>query len=155
MAVHRSWLIKADPEFYSIDDLQRDKRTCWDGIRNYQARNFIRDDMKKGDLILVYHSGVEPKGIVGIARVCREAYPDHTALDPNHVHFDPKSTKAEPIWQMVDVEFVEKFPEIVTLAALKRVPAIQTMPLLQRGQRLSVMPIDPAHFEIVRKLGNS
>ena len=152
MADAKYWLLKTEPQTYSIDDLARDKRTCWDGVRNYQARNYMRDDMKLGDGVLIYHSSTDPAGVVGIARVAREAYPDHTALDKKNDHYDPKATKDNPIWMMVDVEFVEKFAEVVTLATLKKTKALEKMLVLQRGQRLSVMPVEPTHFEIVRNL---
>lgn len=149
------WLLKTEPDVYSIDDLARDKRTFWDGVRNYQARNTLRDDMKVGDLVLIYHSSCDPAGVAGIARVVREGYPDHTALDKKSDHYDPKATRDNPIWMMVDVEFVEKFAGVVTLATLKKTKGLEKMLVLQRGQRLSVMPVELAHFEIVRKLAKS
>jgi len=152
MATRRTWLVKTEPGSYSIDDLERDRRTCWDGVRNYQARNFMRDGMRVGDLVLVYHSGGDPPGVVGLARVCREAYPDASALDRRSEYFDPKATAHDPIWMMVDLEFVEKLPRMVTLAEMKADAALRGMTLLQRGQRLSVMPIDPAHFDHIRRL---
>ena len=155
MAGTQYWLLKTEPDVYSIDDLARDKRTCWDGVRNYQARNTLRDNMKVGDLVLIYHSSCDPAGVAGIAKVVREGYPDHTALDKKNDHYDPKATTDNPIWMMVDVEFVEKFPEVVTLASLKKAKGLEKMLVLQRGQRLSVMPVEPAHFEIVRKLAKS
>lgn len=153
MAAQRRWLMKSEPDVYSIDDLNRDRRTGWDGVRNYQARNLMRDGMKVGDLVLFYHSGTDPMGVAGFSRVCRAAYADDTALDPKHPHYDANATKAEPIWMMVDIEFVEKFPQVVTLETLKKTSKLKGMLVLQRGQRLSVMPVEPAHFEIVRKLG--
>ncbi len=152
MAGDQYWLVKSEPDDYSIDDLQRDGRTCWDGVRNYQARNTMRDSMRVGDRVLFYHSGANPTGVVGVARVCRTAYPDHTALDRKNSHYDPKASKENPIWMMVDIEFVEKFPRIVSLAELKSDSRLAGMPLLQRGQRLSVMPVSPAHFDIVLQL---
>ena len=149
------WLIKSEPESYSIDDLERDKRTFWAGVRNYQARNFMRDGMKVGDLVLFYHSGGDAPGapgVAGIARVCREAYPDHTALDKKDERFDPKATKDNPIWMMVDVEFVEKFAQPVSLKAMKAEPKLKDMIVLQRGQRPSVQPVSAAHFQLVRKM---
>lgn len=145
------WLLKTEPQAYSIDDLERDGRTCWDGVRNYQARNFMRD-MKVSDLALFYHSGTEPIGVTGIARVAREAYPDHTAWDPDNMHFDPKSTPDKPSWMMVDIAFVEKFPKIVSLDTLKTTEGLEGMPVIQRGQRLSVQPVDEKHFRIVKRL---
>ena len=149
----RCWLVKAEPDCYSIDDLKRDKKTFWDGVRNYQARNFMRDDMKVGEGVLFYHSGAEPPGVVGVARVCREGYGDHTALDPKADHYDPKASKDNPIWMMVDVEFVEKFPRVVSLKEMKERGDLEGMSVLQRGQRLSVMPIEPKQFEIVCAMG--
>ena len=149
----RYWLMKSEPNAYSIDDLQKEKTACWDGVRNYQARNFMRDDMKVGDLVLYYHSNSKPSGVVGIAKVCREAYPDHTAFDPKDPHYDPKSKREDPAWMMVDLEFVKKFPELVTLDTLKKTSALKEMLVIKRGQRLSVQPVDREHFDVVRKLG--
>ncbi|MCX5662998.1 MAG: EVE domain-containing protein [Planctomycetota bacterium] len=153
------WLFKSEPGVYSIDDLKRDKKSSWDGVRNYQARNYLRDSMKRGDLVLFYHSGSEiPEagpGIAGVAKITREGYPDATALDPKHPHHDPKSTQAEPIWMMVDIEFVERFPAVVSLEELKGEKALEGMLVLRKGQRLSVMPVEPVHFEHVLKLGRS
>jgi predicted RNA-binding protein with PUA-like domain len=154
----RHWLVKTEGGCYSIDDFKRDRRTSWSGVRNYQARNFMRDGMKVGDGVLFYHSGADSPGgpgVAGIAKVCKAAHADLTALDPADQHYDPKSTKAEPIWMMVDIEFVERFPEIVSLAKLKAEPKLKGMLVLARGQRLSVMPVDADHFEIVRKLGKA
>lgn len=148
----RYWLLKSEADCYSIDDLARDKRTSWSGVRNYQARNFMRDGMSVGDLALFYHSSSEPSGVVGVARICKKAYGDDTALDPKDDHYDPKSTKDEPIWVMVDVEFVERFPKTITLAELKAVKELASMHVLRKGQRLSVMPVDADHFERVLKM---
>jgi len=148
----RHWLVKSEPGCYSIDDLKRDKRTAWTGVRNYQARNFMRDGMKIGDLVLYHHSGSEPPGIAGIARVCDAAHADATAQDPNDDHYDPKSTRDDPIWMCVDIEFVRKFDDVVSLADLKANKALASMLVLQRGQRLSVMPVDEAHFRIVEQM---
>jgi predicted RNA-binding protein with PUA-like domain len=149
------WLMKSEPECYSIDDLARDRKTFWDGVRNYQARNFMRDDMKVGDQILFYHSNADPTGVAGLARVARTAYPDHTALDPKNDHFDPKSTPSEPIWMMVDVAFVEKFEKVVTLQELKARPELDGMMVIQRGSRLSVQPVEEKHFRQVVTLAKS
>lgn len=147
----RYWLMKTEPATYSIDDLARDGRTCWDGVRNYQARNYMRDAMNVGDLVLIYHSSAEPTGIVGLARVAGAAYPDHTALDPKSAYFDPKATGENPIWMMVDIEFVEKFVSPVTLERLRKEKSLSGMLVRQRGQRLSVMPVDEKHFECIRR----
>ncbi len=149
----RHWLMKSEPTVYSIDDLARDGRTHWDSIRNYQARNFMRDEMRVGDLVLFYHSNASPPGVAGIARVCREAYPDFTAWDLKSKYFDPKSTPDDPIWMMVDVEFVEKFPHFVALAELKATKELAGMLVLRRGMRLSIQPVEPEHFALIRKMG--
>ena len=153
MPKQRYWLMKSEPNVYSIDDLKKEKRACWDGVRNYQARNFMRDEMKIGDLVLYYHSNAKPPGVVGIAEVCREGYPDHTALDPKDPHYDPKSSKDNPTWMMVDLKFVEKFAEMVTLDKLKATASLEGMLVTRRGQRLSVQPVESNHFKVVRKLG--
>lgn len=149
----RYWLMKSAPTTYSIDDLERDGSTEWDGVRNYRARNLMRDDMKKGDLVLYHHSSAKPPGVAGIARVCREAYDDHTAQDPKSKYHDPKASPEKPIWMMVDVEFVEKFAEVVSLDEMRETPGLEEIPVLQRGQRLSIMPVTKAEFDIVRKAG--
>ncbi len=146
------WLVKTEPTAYSIDDLARDKRAMWDGIRNYQARNFIRDQMSVEDPVLVYHSNADPTGIVGLARVCAPAHADATALDKKDVHFDPKATRENPIWMAVDLQFVEKFSQPVTLAQLRATAALAGMLVLKRAQRLSVMPVEPVHFQLVVKM---
>ena len=145
--------MKSEPNVYSIDDLKKEKRACWDGVRDDQARNFMRDEMKIGDLVLYYHSNAKPPGVVGIAEVCREGYPDHTALDPKDPHYDPKSSKDNPTWMMVDLKFVEKFAEMVTLDKLKATASLEGMLVTRRGQRLSVQPVESKHFKVVRKLG--
>ena len=148
----RYWLMKSEPNAYSIDQLKRDRRTCWDGVRNYQARNFMRDEMKVGDLVLFYHSNAKPSGTVGVARICGEAYPDDTAWDRKDPHYDPKSTKENPIWMMVDIEFDHKFPRIVPLQELKASKLLEGMLVTRRGQRLSVQPVEKKHFDVVCKL---
>lgn len=146
------WLIKSEAAMYSIDDLSRDKRTAWTGIRNYQARNYMRDGMKIGDRCLLYHSNADA-GVYGIARVVREAHPDITAQDRKDEHYDPKATKENPIWMCVDVAFVKKFKTPVLLSALRTDPNLRGMMLLAPGSRLSVMPISKQHFEhIVKKV---
>ena len=149
------WLVKSEPDAFSFDDLAASPRktTCWDGVRNYQARNSMRDGMKKGDLVLFYHSSVDPMAVVGVARVVREAYPDHTAFDRTDPHYDPKSKPEAPTWMMVDVQAVERFTHPVTLAELRVAPGLEKMALLQKGSRLSVQPVTAAEFAIVRKLG--
>jgi len=149
----RYWLIKSEPNVYSIADLQRDGQTCWDGVRNYQARNFMRDDMQVGDEIFFYHSNAQPMGIYGVAQVVREAYPDHTAVDPSDKHFDPKSDPANPTWVMVDVGYVGTFKEPITLTTLKQTSKLEKMLVIQRGSRLSVEPVTPEERDIVMRLG--
>lgn len=146
------WLIKSEPEVYSIGHLERDGSTGWEGVRNYQARNYMRDEMKIGDGVLFYHSNTDPIGVAGVARVARTAYPDPSALDPRSHYYDPKATEADPRWVMVDVEFVERFPEVVPLSALRDLPALADMPLLNRS-RLSVQPVTESQFELIVKLG--
>ncbi len=150
------WLMKTEPGCFSIDDLAAlpGRTTSWDGVRNYQARNFMRDGMSEGDLILFYHSVKDPC-VAGIARVARESYPDHTAWNPDDRHFDPKSTPEKPLWFMVDVQFVEKFERPVPLASLRGVKGLERMELLKKGSRLSVMPVTEEEFEIVSRLGRS
>ena len=145
--------MKSEPNVYSIADLRRDGRTYWDGVRNYQARNFMRDDMRVGDEILFYHSNAQPMGIYGVAQVVREAYPDHTAFDPSDKHYDPKSDPANPTWMMVDVGYVGTFQEPITLVTLKQTPRLEKMQVIQRGSRLSVQPVTPEEWDIVMRLG--
>ncbi len=142
----RYWLVKTEPDVYSIDDLKRDRVTGWDGVRNYQARNFMRDDMRRGDLVLVYHSNSEPPGIVGLASVDQEGHPDLTAFDPEDPHFDPKSDPNAPRWIQVSLRFKRRFRRILPLALLREDPHLAGLALLQRGQRLSVQPVPPEHF---------
>ena len=148
----RYWLMKSEPDVYSIDDLARDGTTSWSGVRNYQARNFMRDDMKIGDLVLFYHSNAEPPGVAGIAKVVRTAHPDLTALDPRSPYHDLKATPENPIWQMVDVGFVAAFKRIVSLDELRADPALAGMLVIKRGMRLSVQPVDLAHFKRVESM---
>ncbi len=153
MAKKRYWLMKSEPDVYSIDDLKRDRTAPWDGVRNCQARNFMRDDMAVGHEVLFYHSNAKPPGVAGLARVSRTAYPDPTAFDPKDPHYDPKSKRDDPTWMMVDLEFVEKFPEIVSLDTLKSTRALEGMLVTRRGQRLSVQPVEPQHYRCVVGLG--
>jgi predicted RNA-binding protein with PUA-like domain len=148
------WLMKSEPDVYSIDDLARDRRQSWDGVRNYQARNFMRE-MAVGDLAIFYHSSAKPPGAAGLCRVCREAYPDHTQFDQKSEYYDPKSDEASPRWWMVDVEFVEKFPELVPLQALKDDPKLEGMRVTQKGSRLSVQPVEKAHFKRLLQLAKA
>jgi predicted RNA-binding protein with PUA-like domain len=149
----RYWLMKSEPDVYSIDDLQRDGKDCWEGIRNYQARNFMRDDMKVGDGVLFYHSNAKPPGVAGLARVCRLAYPDHFAWDKKSKYFDPKCDPEDPRWWMVDVEYVETFPHLVSLQQLKDDAQLEDMMVTRRGSRLSIQPVELAHWKRVSALG--
>lgn len=149
----RYWLIKCEPDAYSIDDLERDGATTWEGVRNFTARNFMRDEMKVGDGVLFYASSAEPSGVTGVAEISREGYPDPFAFKKGHHYYDPKSDPENPTWYMVDVRFVEKFPEIVPLSTLKETPGLAKMMVTQKGSRLSVQPATKEEFEIVRKLG--
>lgn len=140
--------MKSEPEAYSIDDLATDGTTHWDGVRNYQARNLMRDEMKVGDKVLYYHSRLRPPGVVGLAEVVEGAYPDHTSWDPDSNYFDPKSTPEEPRWFMVDIAFVRKFDRIVSIDELKEYPELADMVLLNRS-RLSVQPVTPEEYEFI------
>lgn len=152
----RHWLMKTEPDTFSFGDLMRarGRTTCWDGVRNFQARNFMRDHMREGDLVLIYHSNAEPPAVVGVARVVREAYPDHTAFDPSDDHFDPKSDPATPFWVMVDVQG-ERPLTPVTLPAMRATPGLEAMELLQRGSRLSITPVTAEEWAIVTRLGGA
>ncbi|ETI62417.1 EVE domain-containing protein [Marinomonas profundimaris] len=142
------WLMKSEPDAFSIDDLKRLKKSPWDGVRNYQARNFMKE-MKEGDKVFFYHSSCSPSGIAGTAKVSKKAYPDHTSWDASSYYFDPKSTQDNPRWFMVDVEFVEKWPSILTLAELKQDSVLADMLLTKKGNRLSVMPITKDEWEYI------
>lgn len=150
----RYWLMKSEPEAFSIDDLeQRPGQTeHWDGVRNYQARNMMRDDMKIGDQVFFYHSNCETPGIVGIAKVVKGAYPDFTAFDPDNNHFDPKSNPDQPTWFMVDVQFVRKLKRTLTLQELKNKPELVELALVRRGNRLSIMPVSAQQWAYILTL---
>lgn len=150
----RYWLLKSEPDDFSIDDLQGspDQTAHWDGVRNYQARNLLRDDIKKGDGVLFYHSRVKPMGVVGVCEVVRSGYPDHTALDKSDSHFDPKASEDNPIWYMVDVKLVRRLPEVITLQDLKATEGLEKMMVTQRGARLSVQPVTAAEWKVIQKL---
>ena len=143
------WLMKSEPEVYSMDDLIRDKTTFLDGVRNYQARNFMRDQMKKGDRIFFYHSNAEPPGIAGIGEVIKEGSPDKTAFDKKDPHYDPKSRENNPVWYGIEIRAVKKFKELVPLEELKKIKGLEAMLLLQRGQRLSVQPVSEKEWNII------
>lgn len=148
------WLMKSEPSVYSIDSLAKDGTTHWDGVRNYKARNYMRDQMKIGDWVLFYHSNADPPGVAGTARVCKLAYPDFTAFDPSNKYFDPKSDKNNPIWFMVDIEYVDKFTQFVSLGELRLNDNLKGIMVIKRGIRLSVQPVHCRHFEIIKEMGN-
>ncbi|NOS89092.1 MAG: EVE domain-containing protein [Methylococcaceae bacterium] len=145
------WLMKSEPEVFGIEDLRlRPAQTePWDGVRNYQARNMMRDAMQIGDRVFFYHSNCAEPGIVGLMEIAKEGYPDPTAFDPEHIHFDPKSDPAKPTWMMVDVRYVATFARTISLKALKTYPELADMVLLRRGNRLSIMPISAAEWHFI------
>lgn len=145
------WLMKSEPSVYSIDDLSRDKTTHWNGVRNFKARNYMRS-MAVGDGVFFYHSNADPKAIVGIARVSKEAYPDFTQFDEKNEYYEPKASKEKPYWFMVDVEFVKKLDQPLSLERLREVKEIAAMALLKKGQRLSVQPVTEDEWNTVCKL---
>jgi predicted RNA-binding protein with PUA-like domain len=146
--------MKSEPDVYSIDDLERDGTESWEGVRNYQARNFMRD-MAVGDLAIFYHSSTKPPGAAGVCKIVRAAHPDDTQFDDKSQYYDPKSTKDDPRWSMVDVSFVEKFADLVPLQTLKDDPELEDMRVTQRGSRLSVQPVEKAHFKRVLALAKA
>ena len=148
------WLFKSEPSTFSIDHLAAcpKKTEPWDGVRNYQARNFMRDDMKRGDLGFFYHSSCKTPGIVGIVEIVKTAYPDHTALDPDSKYYDPKSTKDKPIWYRVDVKLKQKFKNPVFLKDLKNIQALSDLKILQKGNRLSITPVSKKHWDLISLL---
>ncbi len=148
----RYWLMKSEPDMFSIDDLKTKKRSGWDGVRNYQARNYMRDDMKKGDMVLFYHSSCETPGVAGLARVHKESHPDPTQWNEKSDYYDSKSTAEIPRWFMVEVEFVEKFEHVITLSEIKATKELNKMPLVQKGSRLSINPVSEKEFEIITKM---
>ncbi len=156
MAERSYWLVKSEPNSYSFSDLQGedDGPAEWDGVRNYQARNTMRDDMKVGDGVLFYHSNVKPMAVVGTATVVREGYPDDTAWDPSSEHPDPKSTPDKPIWYMVDIKAESEFARAVTLEEIKQTPGLEKMALVNRS-RLSVQPVRPEEWRIIVALGSA
>ena len=155
MADRKYWLFKSEPTAYSFSDLLKepDQTAEWDGVRNYQVRNYMRDDMKVGDGVLFYHSSAKPLAVVGTASIVKEAYPDNTAWDPNDKHFDKRSTPDEPVWLMVDIKAEQEFAHPVTLPQIKANPQLQDMLLARRGMRLSIQPVTPQEWEEVVGLG--
>ena len=151
----RYWLMKCEPAAYTIAGLERDGMTSWEGVRNYQARNMMRDRMQVGDLVLFYASNAEPSGVTGLATIARAGYPDHTAWKKGHKYFDEASSKDTPTWYMVDIEFVERFPGTVPLETLKSTTGLEQMVVTRKGSRLSVQPVTRVEFEIVVRLGRA
>ena len=149
----RYWLMKCEPAAYTIDDLARDGQTSWEGVRNYQARNFMRDEMQVGDGVLFYASNAEPSGVTGLAEIVRAGYPDHFAWTKGHKYFDEGSREDAPVWFMVDVGFVERFPATLPLEVLKTTKGLESMMVTQKGSRLSVQPVTKTEFDIVARLG--
>ena len=150
------WLLKSEPDVFSLEDLKNcpNQTEPWDGIRNYQARNLMRDEMKVGDQAFFYHSRQAEPAIVGTVRVVREAYPDHTSWDPSSKYFDEKSSAENPRWLMVDVQFESEFSRPVTLKELRSVPELKEMFLLRKGMRLSVQPVTEAEFQLILAIAN-
>ncbi len=143
------WLMKSEPSTFSIDDLKRNRREPWDGVRNYQARNFMRDDMRVGDKVFFYHSNCAEPGIVGLAKVASKPYPDPTQFDPDDAHFDPKSSRDKPRWILVDLTFTRRLKRTITLAELKTHPELADLALVRKGNRLSVMPVGDAEWDFI------
>lgn len=143
----RHWLVKSEPSSYSIDDLKKDKKTAWTGVRNYTARNFMRDGMQVGDPVLFYHSSCPVPGVYGIAKVVSKAYPDPTQFDASSTYYDPKATKEKPIWYLVDIGFVKKLKEPVTLEEMKKDTRLAGMEVLRRGNRLSVTSVQANEYQ--------
>jgi predicted RNA-binding protein with PUA-like domain len=146
------WLMKSEPDVFGIDHLKAVKIEPWDGVRNYQARNMMRDQMKKGDLVFFYHSNTDVPGIVGIMEVVKEGYPDHTAFDPEAKYYDPKSDPDNPRWYMVDVKFKRKLKRTISLSELKELEELEDMPLVRKGNRLSIMPVTKEQWDFILSL---
>jgi len=149
------WLMKCEPAAYTIDDLKRDTRTSWEGVRNFQARNFMRDRMQVGNPVLFYASNAEPSGVTGLARIARAGYPDAYSWKKGHKYHDSASSKEKPLWYMVDIEFVERFPATLPLEMLKHTRGLEKMMVIRKGSRLSVQPVTKAEYDIVVKLGRA
>ena len=149
----RYWLMKCEPAAYTIDDLARDGRTSWEGVRNYQARNFMRDEMQVGDGVLFYASNADPSGVTGLAEIVRAGYPDHFSWTHGHRYFAGASSQSAPVWYMVDVGFVERFAETLPLAVLRSTRGLESMMVTQKSSRLSVQPASKAEYDLVVRLG--
>jgi predicted RNA-binding protein with PUA-like domain len=145
--------MKCEPAAYTIDDLARDGSTAWEGVRNYQARNFMRDDMQKGDRVLFYASNADPSGVTGLAEIVRAGYPDHFAWTKGHHYFDDAASKDRPVWYMVDIGFVERFDGVVSLDTLKATAGLEQMMVTQKGSRLSIQPVAKPEYDIVARIG--
>lgn len=143
------WLMKTEPDVFSIDDLKKAGREPWDGIRNYQARNIMRDDMSVGDRVFIYHSRANPIGIVGEAEIVSKPYPDPTQFDPNEKYYDSKSSPEKPRWVLVDVGYVRHFPKMVTMAELKTLPGLEDMMVTRKGMRLSIQPVTAEEYAVI------
>lgn len=145
------WLMKSEPDAFGIDDLEKmpDQTEHWDGVRNYQARNMMRDQMKVGDQVFFYHSNCKVPGIVGLMEVVREGYPDHTAFDPSQKYFDPKSDPEKPRWMMVDVKYIRHLKRTISLTEMKELDALKDMPLVRKGNRLSIMPVAKEQWDYI------
>lgn len=148
----KTWLFKSEPDTYSIDDLQKEKTCFWEGVRNYQARNFLRDEVKKGDFVLFYHSNCKPPGIVGLAEVIKEGTPDPFALDPKSDYFDPKASEENPRWYGVTLKFLKKYPKALSLEEIKASKELEGMLVAQKGQRLSIQPVETKHYKRIETL---
>ena len=150
------WLFKSEPSEFSWEDVKKSKNqtTCWDGVRNYQARNFLRDEIKNGDGVLYYQSSTEPLAIIGYCEVVKEGYADHTQFDKINEHFDPKANPKNPTWFMVDIKLAKEFKNPVTLDEIKANPKLKSMKLIQRGQRLSIQPVTKVEWEEILKVGS-
>jgi predicted RNA-binding protein with PUA-like domain len=146
------WLLKTEPNLFSIDDLQTVGIEPWDGIRNYQARNFLRDSLKPGDKVFIYHSREQPIGIAGEAEVASAGYPDPTQFQPDEKYYDPKSDPTNPRWYLVDIKFARKYPRVLTLPELKTVPELAAMVLVQKGSRLSVQPVQESEWRFIQTM---
>ena len=149
------WLMKSEPDVYSIETLKKENTTLWDGVRNYQARNFMRDSMSVGDLVLFYHSNTKPPGIAGLGQISKQSVTDPTQFKKSSPYFDPKSSKENPRWQCVEVAFKEIFPNYVSLPVIKESKALNEMLVAQKGQRLSIQPVEKKHFDKICKMGRA
>jgi len=148
----RYWLMKTEPDVFSIGDLEKKKTTLWDGVRNYQARNFMMNDMEPGDVVLFYHSSTEPPGVAGLAKVSAEAQPDPTSFDKKSEYYDPATSPEKPRWFCVEVSFVKKYKNFVSLDQIRKTKGLEKMLVLKRGQRLSIQPVTKAEYDIISKL---